>query len=138
MERWRDAGGIRRLLDLIEEHRAPLEFDWRAVFGLPLSSVGRDVSWGESVRLVQELAADPATHTAAALAGWAHPWSREAALLADLFDVTLAANAKGNPKPYPRPWVGPTDERSKIGDASQFSQAEIREELARMRGAHSG
>lgn len=137
MERRRGAGGIRRLLELIEEHRAPLEYDWRAVFGLPLSSIGRSVSWGEAVRLVDELAADPATHTAAALAGWAHPWSREAALLADLFDLTLAVNAK-NPKPYPRPWVQQGDDRKRIGDASKFSQAEIREELARMRGATHG
>lgn len=57
--------------------------------------------------LAMALLSDPTSRTAAAVAGWEHPWSREAFLLADLYDFTRAAHT--DPKhrrrlePYPRP-----------------------------------
>lgn len=93
------------------------------------------MSWGEAYRLVGELASDPTSHTAAALGGWEHPFSREAALLADLFDLTHLAHAsdKGpRPKPYPRPW--PRTDVVRRGSTVGHTPDEIRAELARMSG----
>jgi hypothetical protein len=102
-------GKIRGVLRLIEQHPAALAYDFRARFGLPITSVfdGR-MGWEEAWQLVQELAADPTSHLAAAVAGWDHPMSREALILADLFDLTVAANTdkrrRGRSKSYPRPF----------------------------------
>lgn len=64
------------------------------------------MSWGEATRLLQVLAADPSSALCAALAGWQHPFSREALILADLFDLQHASKAKrGRPQPWPRPWA---------------------------------
>lgn len=71
------------------------------------------MSWGEATRLVGVLAADPSSALCAALAGWEHPFSREALILADLFDVQYASKAKRRPQPWPRPW---NKRRRKWGD----------------------
>lgn len=63
------------------------------------------MTYGEAWRLTRILLNDPASHVAAASAGWEHPASRESLVLMDLFDVTMAVNAgKKRPTPYPRPW----------------------------------
>ena len=57
--------------------------------------------------LLRELITDPSSHLGAAHAGWDHPYSREALILADLWDLQVAANTdrkKRRPKPYPRPF----------------------------------
>ena len=85
--------------------------------------------WAETLALFRVLVNDPTSHIAAAIRGYLHPWSREAFVLADLYDLTVAAhsNGKGRSKPYPRP----TDEPPKrIGDASLLTQAEILAALA--------
>lgn len=58
----------------------------------------------EAARLSAILRNDPSSATAAAIEGWAYPISREAMLLADIFDIQHASKAKKRPKPYPRPW----------------------------------
>lgn len=65
------------------------------------------MSWGEAVRLVELLSADPSSAIAAALAEWAHPIPREAIVLMDLYDLQHASKSKRKPKPYPRPWARP-------------------------------
>lgn len=62
--------------------------------------------WGEAYRLTRELMNDPSSRLAAAVAGWAHPWSREWAAIVDLYDLLHMAHANGRkrPDPYPRPW----------------------------------
>ena len=132
---WCGHGGIRWLLDLIEEHRGPLEYDWRTRFGLPLHEVGRAMSWGEAYRLVGELADEPSSHTAAAMAGWQHPWPREAALLADMWDLTATAHSgKRAPTPYPRPWRrAPRGERH-VPDVAGRSREDVRAILEQMSG----
>jgi hypothetical protein len=104
----RPPGKIRGVLRLIEDHPTAIAYDFRTRFGLPVTAVfdGR-IGWEEAWQLVQELALDPTSHLAAAVAGWDHPMSREALILADQFDLTVAANSdrkKGKPKPYPRPF----------------------------------
>lgn len=65
------------------------------------------MSWGEAIRLMEVVSADPTSALAASLNGWKHPASREALVLMDLFDAFTKANFK-RPKPYPRPWdAGP-------------------------------
>lgn len=58
--------------------------------------------------LMQELMADPTSHLAAAVAGWDHPMSREALIMADLWDLNVAVNTdrkkRGRAKTYPRPF----------------------------------
>jgi len=61
----------------------------------------------EAWMLIQQLVADPSSHLGAAHAGWDYPINREAMVLADLWDLTVAANTdkkKGLAKPYPRPF----------------------------------
>lgn len=94
------------LLAAVAEHRAAFEYDWRARFGIPFSDVERGrMTLGEAIRLFHVLRADPTSQVAAAMEGWAHPFSREAMALADLYDLTHAVAAQGKrTKPYPRPW----------------------------------
>lgn len=123
--RRREPGGIAGLLDLIEEHRSAFEYDWRSRFGLPLRSVFRgEMTWREALALTRELYRDPASHVSAAVAEWAHPMSREAFVLADVYDVMAKANFK-NTRPYPRPTNQP-----KRSQRPRHSQATIRAALA--------
>jgi len=64
------------------------------------------MGWSEGIRLVRILLADPASAVASAMAGWDYPMPREAAILADLYDLTFAANKseKSKMRHYPRPW----------------------------------
>jgi hypothetical protein len=61
------------------------------------------MSYGEAVRLVGIVSADPSSHLAAALNDWKGPRSPEWLLLADLFDTFARANYQ-RPSPYPRPY----------------------------------
>lgn len=106
----RDAGGIRALLDLIEEHRGALEYDWRSRFGLALAVVGTDaMCWGEAYRLTLVLLNDPTSQLCAAAGRWRTPWSRDSEMLALLVEIGLRSNAKhpGQVRPLPRPWTTP-------------------------------
>ena len=91
---------------MTDNHRAALEYDWRNRFHLPYSEVGRSMSYGEAVRLVGVLAADPSSHLAAALNDWLAPRSVEWLVLADLFDAFVRANYR-KPQAYPRPFPEP-------------------------------
>jgi len=129
MAEGRRRGGILGLLDLIDAHRGAFEYDWRTRFHLSLEVVPESMGWDEALRLTQQLTLDPSSHVAAAVAGWAHPVSREWAVTADLFDLQhLVAAGKSKPKPYPRPW-GKAG-RKKLTMASPERWAQIRAELA--------
>jgi len=56
------------------------------------------------MHLVKELQNNPASRLSAAVQGWAFPVSFEWMVLAELIDVTVQANSKRKPKPFPRPW----------------------------------
>ena len=66
------------------------------------------MSWREAWLLANELACDPSSRVAAAVNGWRYPFTHEAKILADLYDLTITANTdkkkRGRIKPYPRPW----------------------------------
>lgn len=108
---------------MIDAHRGAFEYDWRARFHLPLSVVGRSMSWGEAIRLSALLARDPASQVAAAVAQWEHPISREDITLRDLYDLQHTSKAKKRPKPYPRPW---SKERRRFGAGTRLSPEQLR------------
>lgn len=92
----------------MEDHPTAFEYDWRARFGLPARSVlDGTLTWRESYALVAELLRDPTSHLAAAVGDLEYPWPREAFILADLYDLLVAANTdrkhRSRIKPYPRP-----------------------------------
>ena len=60
--------------------------------------------YGEAVRLVGVLAADPSSHIAAALNEWKQPRTPEWLVLADLFDAFVRANYRKAQR-YPRPFL---------------------------------
>ncbi len=91
---------------------------------MPLTVVGTDeMSWGEAIRLAQQVASDPASAISAALNGWDYPLSREALALLDLYDAYTDVHYKG-PKPYPRPWASKPKSGVAKPDAS-LTQEEI-------------
>ncbi len=116
---------------MLDAHRGAFEHDWRARFRLPLTVVGTDeMSWGEALRLTQQLHSDPGTMVSAALNGWDYPVSREALALFDLYDLYANTHYKG-PKPYPRPWASKPKSGVAKPDAS-LTQEEI---IAALRAA---
>lgn len=66
------------------------------------------MTWGEAVRLTRILSADTSSQVCAATNDLEYPLSREAVVLADLYDLQHASKSKRKPKPYPRPWHGRT------------------------------
>lgn len=66
-------GGSAALLELIEEHRAALRFDFRRYFGVSLDDVGLTVPFGEAIDLVNELQREWGSHLSAAIAEWSFP-----------------------------------------------------------------
>lgn len=76
------------------------------------------MSWGEAWDLTSVLLQDPTSRVAVAVGGWEEPMSREAQILADIFDLTAGIHSgKRRPKPYPRPWD--TDGRRKFGKTNR-------------------
>lgn len=126
--RGREHGGIFGLLDLIEEHRGAVEYDFRARFHLSADSIGREVGWGEAVRLVRILRADPGSMIAAAIEGWEYPFPRDIAAAADLYDLQFAKTGAKNRTPYPRPWKQKGDVR-KFGSTGGRTRAQVVEIL---------
>lgn len=108
---------------MIDAHRGAFEHDWRARFSLPLSEVGKSMSWGEALRLTERLLTDSSSFVAASVAGWDHPLSHQSIVLMNLYDLThqvawAQGGGKGSkPKPYPRPWS--TDKHRTKPDVTQ-------------------
>jgi len=87
----------------MEEYPDEIAYDWRTRFGVPSTVIGGEMDWVESVRLARVLLADQTSWLGAKVAGHSRPWSPEAWILANLYDLTAAANSKHRPKPHPRP-----------------------------------
>lgn len=85
------------------------------------------MEWAEAIGLVGVLLQDPSSWLQAAVAGWETPRSAEWFVLADLFDLTHAANSKRRPKPMPRPFG---KERNVLGRAVKHTQETIRAALS--------
>ena len=125
------AGGIFKLLDLIEEHPAELTYDFRERFGLSLAIIGDAVTYREALLLLSVLMRDPSSWIRAAVNGWKFPVSREWTVLAHTYDLHSQVNAgkKNKPKPYPNPF--PPKNATRTGNTSRPT-AEVIDLLARM------
>jgi hypothetical protein len=123
---------------LIDAHRGAFEYDWRARFSLPLTVVGKSMTWGEAGRLTQELAGEPSSRVCAAIGGWDHPTTWEALAVLNLFDLThqiawAQGGGKGQrPKPHSRPWPTTKTGRHKAKPDASLTQDEI---IAALRAA---
>lgn len=82
--------------------------------------------YGEALSLTRTLRSDPTSQVAVALEGLEYPWSREANILADLFDLVKSAlSQKGKPtESYPRPY-----QVSGVASKPTVSQEVIRKAL---------
>lgn len=91
----------------------------------------------EAARLAKILLTDPSSATAAASQDWDYPISQEASVLADLFDLTFAANSdpkKARPKPHAiRPWKQQSTQR--YGNTGGRSREQV---LALLADARNG
>lgn len=125
-------GGILGLLDLIEEHRGAVEYDFRTRFpGVTegLGGVPEQMGWGEAIRQVRILRADPSSMTAAAIEGWDYPMSRIEAILADQYDLSYAKTGAKDRKPYPRPYEVKDETKTRRGNSAGRSREEVEEIL---------
>lgn len=113
------------LLGVLREFRGAVEYEFRARFGVGLNVIGRDMSLAEAARLVAVIRSDPSSALAAAIEGWEHPVSREAAVLMDLWDLEAAKSGAKKPPTYPRVWKTPTQTRRR-GDAAGRTPEEIK------------
>jgi hypothetical protein len=99
MDTGRSTGGIFWLRELIEEHASEIAFDFRSQFGLSYLSIGREVTWGEAIRLASRLFSLTDSHLQAAVSGWEYPVSQEWIVLSHVYDLLAAVNSKNKPKP---------------------------------------
>ncbi len=102
-------GGIVRLLDVVEEHRAALRFDFRDRFGLSLDDAGDRYSFGEAIDLTLELLETQGTRSHAAVRRWSYPLSHADAMLQHLVELEARWwKAKGSP-PLSLGWPWPQE-----------------------------
>lgn len=120
-----DAGGILGLLELIEEHRAAIEYDFRSRFHLGAHVIGHEVGWGEAIRLVRILRSDPSSMLAASVEDWEYPLSRTDAILADMWDLSYAKAGSKKRERYPRPFKQKSGSTQKWGDTAGRSRDEV-------------
>lgn len=82
------------------------------------------MGWGEALRLVRLLRSDPSSQIATAIEEWEYPLSREAAILADMWDLSYAKAGAKKRERYPRPFKT-AGKVQKWGDAAGRSRDEI-------------
>lgn len=107
------------LLAVLRDHRGAVEYDFRTRLHLGLAVIGNGMSLAEAARHVERFRADPSSALAAEIEGWEYQFSREVALLMDLWDLTaaIATDPKKRPPTYPRPWkvTGATNRHGNAG-----------------------
>lgn len=120
-------GGICGLLDLIEEHRGALRYDWRTRFGRGLDeSVPADIGWDEALDLVRILRSDPSSRIAAAAEGWDQPHAPGDLIAMRQFELTQAAAGVKKPQPYPTaPWASKNTSTQRFGKTDGRSREEV-------------
>lgn len=127
------AGGIFGLLGVVSEYRGALEYDFWFRFGTGLEVIGTGMSLTTAARLTKIIRSDPSSALAAAVEGWDHPVSREAAVLMDLWDLEAAKSGAKSPPRYPRVWAA-RGEQERMGDVGGRSPDEVRDILRKARG----
>lgn len=120
------------LLAVLREYRGAIEYDWWTRFGRGLCSIGSEMTLSEAARMVEIIRADPSSALAAAVEGWDHPVSREAAVLMDLWDLEAIKSGAKRPPQYTRPWKTP-GHRLRHGNAAGVDQETAKARLAAAR-----
>ncbi len=128
MDVGREPGGIIKVVEILDDHRAAFVYDFRHRFGLGLNDLGTTVPWDEVVYLVSVLIRDPSSWLQTSINNWHHPVSYEWAALAAQYDLHAQVNSKRKPKPYPRPWKD-----AGAGTRKGTPRADARELLAKAR-----
>jgi hypothetical protein len=105
-------GGILAVLELIEDYKPAIVYDFRSRFHLGLNDLGTTVSWEEVVCLVSVLISDPTSWLQAAKSKWAHPIDYNWTLAAATYDLLATVNSKRKPKAWPRPWGGEASKKT--------------------------
>lgn len=83
------------------------------------------MDWGEAIRLIRILRADPSSMLAAAIEGWEYPLPRTDAILMDQYDLTRAAAGDKKWKGYTRPFKQDDSQRQRHGDAAGRPAVEV-------------
>ena len=119
------AGGILRVLEIIEDHKPAFIYDFRSRFGLGLGDLGTALPWSEVVYLVAVLVRDPSSWLQTSLSKWHHPIDYNWAVNVATYDLLAQVNTrKGRKaKPYPRPWPAGENGQSRKGKARADARA---------------
>lgn len=120
------AGGIVQLCRVAAEHFTPLAADLRSEFSVSLWDLGSSLTLPELWHLVSALTDDPSSRLYVSIAENKHRVSREWIVLADIYDVLVAANSKRRAKPYPRPWPDATQKRLGGKKTTRRTAGEVR------------
>lgn len=94
------AGGIWELARIVGEHLQEAVQDFRSIYGVSLWAVPTPEVW----HLVRGLIGNTTSRLNAAFAGWSSPFTREQAILMDIYDLQVRARFQPPHTPYPRPW----------------------------------
>ena len=98
---------------------------------MPATAIGTpEMGWPEAVSLARILRSDWSSWLGAKVAGLDRPWPPEAWILANLYDLTAAANTRRRPRSHPRP----SDPKPKRIGRATLPQRRIRAELDKRRG----
>ena len=124
---------------LYVQHRPALEYDFRARFGFGVERIDREeLSWQETVALIDGLMQDHTSHTFASAAGWSYVPSPSEVHFYDELDVKLSMN-RGKNQPMPqrtkRPWETP--KRREVIPAHRGDTEARRERLRERLGLRS-
>lgn len=122
------------LLDLADEHRGAFEYDWRCRFGVRFDPPST-TDWGESSRLLSVLVCDPSSAVAAAVAGWAHPVTREWVALKAVHDRYVDGTFKA---PRALHLAAPWDPEPTRHGRTDLTREQVLEILATQRGLPDG
>lgn len=99
-------GGTAAAALIVREHRTAIEYDLLTLTGYTLDDVGERLTWCSLFSFIKHLPPSSAyfREEYPEEAAWLNGW-RNAAILADLWDLTAAINAKRDKEPpkYPRP-----------------------------------
>jgi len=101
---WGNLGGLIQLAQIDRDYAGAVRADFRSIYHTSWDELGGSLSYREAIHLVRELQSNPMSRLGAEVNGWSFPVSFEWMVLAELIDVTVQANSKRKPKPFPRPW----------------------------------
>lgn len=109
-------GGIVRLLDVVEEHRAALRFDFRDRFGLSLDDAGDGYTFAEAIDLALGLLETQGTRSHAVVRDWLYPLALTDQWLQQLVELLGAVHRDTKTQPQPITFGWPWPKQSDVTD----------------------